>query len=108
MADAGAQSPPSPANTGTPKEDGIYHCTACDAPLFDSDTKYDSGSGWPSFWAGIDSGAISEKRDTSHGMIRTEITCAKCDSHLGHVFSGWSTANRTALLHEFCISEPQA
>ncbi|MCK0068579.1 MULTISPECIES: peptide-methionine (R)-S-oxide reductase MsrB [Kordiimonas] len=82
----GGTEPPFSGKYWNTKDDGIYHCTACDAPLFDSETKYDSGSGWPSFWAGIESGAITEKRDTSHGMIRTEITCAKCDSHLGHVF----------------------
>ena len=68
------------------KTPGVYHCSACDTPLFDSDTKYDSGSGWPSFWAGVSDAAITEKRDVSHGMIRTEILCAKCNSHLGHVF----------------------
>lgn len=78
-----------PAFTGKywdTKTPGTYHCVACGADLFDSDTKYDSGSGWPSFWAPISESAIIEKRDLSHGMIRTEILCAKCNSHLGHVF----------------------
>jgi len=70
-------------NTKTP---GTYHCAACDTPLFSSDTKYDSGSGWPSFWEAINNKAISEKTDITHGMVRTEILCAGCDSHLGHVF----------------------
>lgn len=70
-------------NTKTP---GTYRCAACKTPLFASDTKYDSGSGWPSFWAAINGTAVTEKVDTSHGMVRTEILCAKCDSHLGHVF----------------------
>lgn len=68
------------------KTEGTYHCAACDAPLFSSETKYDSGSGWPSFWDAISRDAVSEKMDSSHGMVRTEILCAKCDSHLGHVF----------------------
>jgi peptide-methionine (R)-S-oxide reductase len=67
-------------------ETGMYHCVVCDAPLFSSQTKYESGSGWPSFYAPVDGGNIREKRDTSHGMIRTEIVCAKCGAHLGHVF----------------------
>ena len=68
------------------KRPGQYFCRCCGAQLFDSNTKYDSGSGWPSFYDAIDGDAVKEHRDTSHGMIRTEITCARCDSHLGHVF----------------------
>ena len=68
------------------KTAGTYNCAACAAPLFSSDTKYDSGSGWPSFWTAISEGAITEKRDVTAGMVRTEITCANCDSHVGHVF----------------------
>ncbi len=68
------------------KEEGSYHCAGCGASLFTSDTKYDSGSGWPSFYNAIDKKAIKEIRDTSLGMIRTEIKCASCDGHLGHVF----------------------
>lgn len=69
------------------KEKGIYSCAACKNPLFKSDTKYDSGSGWPSFYSKIDKKAIVEKTDNSHGMKRTEILCAKCGGHLGHVFN---------------------
>lgn len=67
--------------------DGIYRCRACGNPLFDSSTKYHSGSGWPSFWLPISPDAIEERRDTTHGMTRTEIRCARCGSHLGHVFT---------------------
>ena len=68
------------------KTPGTYHCAACNATLFSSETKYDSGSGWPSFWAAINDGAIAEKTDSTFGMVRTEILCASCDSHVGHVF----------------------
>lgn len=68
------------------KTPGTYACVCCATPLFDSDTKYDSGSGWPSFYAPLDDGAVELHRDTSHGMIRTEVVCARCDAHLGHVF----------------------
>jgi len=67
-------------------EQGTYICAGCDNELFSSSTKYDSGSGWPAFFDAIDSSKVNTKRDLSYGMIRTEITCAKCDSHLGHVF----------------------
>lgn len=68
------------------KEPGTYTCVVCDAPLFSSDTKYDSGTGWPSFWAHLKKGVIKEEMDYSHGMVRVELQCANCESHLGHVF----------------------
>ncbi len=67
-------------------EDGIYRCAGCDAPLFKSDNKYESGSGWPSFDKPVTDDAIEEVEDTSHGMVRTEIRCMKCKGHIGHVF----------------------
>jgi len=68
------------------KEEGTYVCAGCGAELFDSDTKYDSGCGWPSFYAGME-GKITTKQDNSLGMARTEIMCAKCGGHLGHIFN---------------------
>jgi peptide-methionine (R)-S-oxide reductase len=68
------------------KIDGIYRCVVCSAELFDSSQKFDSGSGWPSFFDVAQSGAIDLHEDTSHGMRRTEATCASCNAHLGHVF----------------------
>lgn len=68
------------------KDDGIYRCVCCDAELFRSNHKYDSGSGWPSFWLPLAGDAITTVMDKSHGMMRQEITCSACGAHLGHVF----------------------
>ncbi|MEQ1874506.1 MAG: peptide-methionine (R)-S-oxide reductase MsrB [Ilumatobacteraceae bacterium] len=66
--------------------DGTYHCAACDAELFDADTKFDSGSGWPSFYASKGADTVELVTDTTHGMVRTEVRCNSCGSHLGHLF----------------------
>ena len=68
------------------KGQGAYLCAACGQELFSSETKYESGSGWPSFWAPVSAEMVEEARDTSHSMVRTEVKCSRCGSHLGHVF----------------------
>jgi peptide-methionine (R)-S-oxide reductase len=81
-------------------EDGLYSCRACGNPLFRSDSKFESGCGWPSFDQQISEDAIITERDTSHGMIRTEILCGNCGSHLGHVFNDGPT--QTGL--RYCVN----
>jgi len=68
------------------KADGTYACVCCDAPLFSSGEKFDSGSGWPSFWLPLAGDAVAIEKDSSHGMIREEVSCSNCGAHLGHVF----------------------
>ena len=82
----GATEPPFSGGYVHTKEDGTFRCVACGAELFSSETKYESGSGWPSFWEPTADERVKTVVDTSHGMVRTEVRCARCDSHLGHVF----------------------
>lgn len=82
-------------------EDGTYHCAACEAPLFSSDTKFESGSGWPSFYDVVEQGNVELTTDHSHGMKRTEVKCAACGGHLGHVFDD-GPSQKTG--QRFCIN----
>jgi peptide-methionine (R)-S-oxide reductase len=82
------------------KRAGVYRCAGCGAELFDSDTKFESGSGWPSFWDAIADDRVETRTDTSHGMVRTEIMCSACGGHLGHVFE--DGPNPTGL--RYCVN----
>jgi len=81
-----ATEPPFSGKYWNTHDDGIYRCIVCNVELFRSDEKFDSGSGWPSFWRAAAGDRIKEVKDTTHGMVRTEVRCANCDSHLGHLF----------------------
>ena len=81
-----ATEPPFTGKYYQKKETGVYHCVCCGNPLFVSDTKFESGTGWPSFWKPVGPDSVRTEDDTSHGMRRIEVMCAKCDAHLGHVF----------------------
>jgi peptide-methionine (R)-S-oxide reductase len=83
------------------KTDGVYACVACDQPLFDAETKFDSGSGWPSFWDVVEKGNVELHADTSYGMVRTEVVCARCGGHLGHLFDD-GPSDTTGL--RYCIN----
>jgi peptide-methionine (R)-S-oxide reductase len=86
IAREGGTEPPFSGEYNNHKEAGIYVCVCCGSPLFRSQEKFDSGSGWPSYWTPASEDAIITHSDTSHGMRRTEVRCANCDAHLGHVF----------------------
>lgn len=81
-------------------EKGVYCCACCDFPLFSSGTKFDSGTGWPSFFAPVSDQSVVEREDLSHGRVRTEIVCAQCSAHLGHVFSDGLAPTRL----RYCIN----
>lgn len=75
------------SNDNYPKSAGMFHCVCCDTPLFDADAKFDSGTGWPSFYQPANGDAVEEHEDNGWFMRRTEVLCARCDAHLGHVFN---------------------
>jgi len=86
------------------EDDGMYHCICCDSPLFKSDAKFHSGCGWPSYFDPVSEDAMEEIRDTTHGMIRTEVRCSTCGAHLGHVFpDGPPPTNLRYCINSVCI-----
>lgn len=101
LREAGTEAPFIGEYTDT-ETNGIYACRACGAELFRSDSKFHSGCGWPSFFTPLAAETVTEIKDMSHGMVRTEIRCAACDSHLGHVFEGEGYKTPTDL--RYCIN----
>jgi peptide-methionine (R)-S-oxide reductase len=101
LREAGTEAPFIGEYTDT-ETNGIYACRACGAELFRSDAKFHSGCGWPSFFTPLAAETVTEIKDMSHGMVRTEIRCAACDSHLGHVFEGEGYKTPTDL--RYCIN----
>ena len=88
-------------------EPGVYRCVCCDAELFTSEHKFDSGSGWPSFWETLTGDRVKKIEDVSHGMVRTEVQCSACDAHLGHLFGRWPRADGPPLLHQLGGAAPR-
>lgn len=85
-------------------EEGVFHCAVCAAPLFKTETKFDSGTGWPSFTEPINAEAVKLLPDDSHGMVRTEVRCTACDAHLGHVFSDGPRLPNGTRADRYCIN----
>ena len=85
-------------------EPGVYRCICCDTPLFSSETKYDSGTGWPSFFQPLEGAVVKEEQDQSLGMVRTEVMCGNCDAHLGHLFPDGPAPTGYALLPELRVA----
>lgn len=96
-----ATEPPFTGEYYQTKEDGMYHCAVCGAALFDSNTKFDSGTGWPSFYETSGTDTLRLTPDESHGMMRTEVSCRKCGAHLGHLFND---APSTPTGERYCIN----
>lgn len=103
VAREGATEPPFVGKYVHTKESGTYHCAVCDAPLFASDTKFDSGTGWPAFTDPAVRDAVTLHTDASAGMVRTEVRCAQCGAHLGHVFPDGPTKNGN-VCDRYCIN----